>query len=107
VSLGPEARGLDVGQRVVLNPWLSCAPRGITPPCPACVAGDLSQCWSFTEGRVAPGIHTGTSRDATGGFAELFPAHTSMLFTVPDGMPHAVAGSPSVRGVAARHHAPS
>ena len=26
VALGPEARGLDVGQRVVLNPWLTCAP---------------------------------------------------------------------------------
>jgi threonine dehydrogenase-like Zn-dependent dehydrogenase len=24
VSLGPKARGVDVGQRVVLNPWLSC-----------------------------------------------------------------------------------
>lgn len=24
VALGPKARGLDVGQRVVLNPWLSC-----------------------------------------------------------------------------------
>ena len=35
VALGPEARGLDVGQRVVLNPWLSCAPRGISPLCPS------------------------------------------------------------------------
>ena len=29
VALGPEAEGLDVGDRVVLNPWLSCAPRGV------------------------------------------------------------------------------
>jgi threonine dehydrogenase-like Zn-dependent dehydrogenase len=91
VETGPAARGLAVGQRVVLNPWLSCVPRGVTPPCPACVAGDLSQCWSFTAGDVAPGIHTGTSRDATGGFAELFPAHTSMLFAVPDDVPDEVA----------------
>lgn len=28
VELGPEAGGLEVGQRVVLNPWLSCRPRG-------------------------------------------------------------------------------
>src|SRR6476469_10780369 len=28
-SLGPSASGFEVGQRVVLNPWLSCAPRGI------------------------------------------------------------------------------
>ncbi|OOK67365.1 alcohol dehydrogenase GroES-like domain protein [Mycobacterium kansasii] len=33
VELGPQARGLAVGQRVVLNPWLSCGPRGIEPPC--------------------------------------------------------------------------
>ena len=34
VELGPEAsRGtsLEVGDRVVLNPWLSCAPRGVSP----------------------------------------------------------------------------
>jgi threonine dehydrogenase-like Zn-dependent dehydrogenase len=83
---GPEAAGFDLGQRVVLNPWLSCAPRGISPPCPACEAGDLSLCWSFTAGDIAKGIHTGTSRDATGGYAELLPAHSSMLFAVPDGL---------------------
>src|SRR5437588_2895823 len=87
VALGPEASGLDVGDRVVLNPWLSCGPRGIEPPCPACQAGDLSLCWNFSRGRLAPGIHTGTSRDATGGYAELMPAHDSMLFRVPDAVP--------------------
>ena len=50
VALGPEARGVDVGERVVLNPWLSCAPRGIDPPCPACTAGDFSLCWNFEVG---------------------------------------------------------
>ena len=45
VSLGPEARGVEVGQRVVLNPWLSCAPRGISPLCPPCAAGDVNMCW--------------------------------------------------------------
>ncbi len=89
--LGPEARGLEVGDRVVLNPWLTCAPRGLSPLCPACEAGHLSQCWRFAEGRVAPGIHTGTSRDATGGFAGRFPAHDSMLFRVPDAISDEVA----------------
>ena len=91
VDLGPAAKGLRVGQRVVLNPWLTCGPRGVTPPCPSCAAGDLSQCWSFSEGTVAAGIHTGTSSDATGGYAEYFPAHDSMLFPVPDGMSDEVA----------------
>jgi threonine dehydrogenase-like Zn-dependent dehydrogenase len=87
VSLGPEASGFDVGQRVVLNPWLSCPTRGIDPVCPACEAGDLSLCWSFTTGDLTPGIHTGVSSDATGGYAELMPAHSSMLYAVPDAVP--------------------
>jgi threonine dehydrogenase-like Zn-dependent dehydrogenase len=86
VELGPEARGLEVGQRVVLNPWLSCGPRGIEPMCPSCQAGDFSLCWHFTTGPISAGIHTGVSSDATGGYADLMPAHTSMLFPVPDGI---------------------
>jgi threonine dehydrogenase-like Zn-dependent dehydrogenase len=91
VSVGPKARGLDVGQRVVLNPWLSCAPRGIDPVCPACENGDYTLCWSFADGDIKPGIHTGVSADATGGYAELMPAHDSMLFPVPDSIPDEMA----------------
>ena len=91
VELGPEAEGFDIGQRVVLNPWLSCVTRGVEPICPACEAGDLSLCWNFTTGDLTPGIHTGVSSDATGGYAELMPAHSSMLFPVPDAIPDEVA----------------
>jgi len=86
VALGPSARGLDVGQRVVLNPWLSCVPRGVSPLCPSCEAGDLSLCWNFETGPISKGIHTGVSSDATGAYADLFPAHTSMLYPVPEGL---------------------
>jgi threonine dehydrogenase-like Zn-dependent dehydrogenase len=91
--LGHEVVGevVGTGERVVLNPWLSCEPRGIEPVCPACEAGDLSLCWNFTEGRLAPGIHTGNSKDAPGGFGELVPAHRSMLIPVPDTIPDEVA----------------
>lgn len=91
VALGPDAQGLEMGDRVVLNPWLSCAPRGITPLCPACEVGDLSLCWSFTAGSLAPGIHIGTSADLPGGYANLMTAHDSMLFRVPDSMPDELA----------------
>jgi threonine dehydrogenase-like Zn-dependent dehydrogenase len=90
-ALGPEAEGVDVGDRVVLNPWLSCVPRGVSPICPACEAGDLSLCWNFTAPPIAPGIHIGTSKDATGGYATLMPAHPTMLFPVPDAMPDEIA----------------
>ncbi|MBM4371954.1 MAG: alcohol dehydrogenase catalytic domain-containing protein, partial [Deltaproteobacteria bacterium] len=86
VQIGPGVRSRRVGERVVLNPWLSCAPRGISPPCPSCAAGDLSRCYRFKEGLLAPGIHTGNSSTATGGFAPLVPAHESMCLPVPDGV---------------------
>jgi threonine dehydrogenase-like Zn-dependent dehydrogenase len=84
VALGPEAKGLEVGQRVVLNPWLSCGPRGITPLCPPCQAGDLSLCWSFTKGELGPGVHVGVLTSTSGAWAELLAAHDSMLIPVPD-----------------------
>jgi threonine dehydrogenase-like Zn-dependent dehydrogenase len=90
-ALGPDAEGLDVGDRVVLNPWLSCAPRGVDPICPSCERGDLSLCASFGVGPIAPGIHTGTSKDASGGYAQLMPAHDSMLFKVPASVPDELA----------------
>jgi threonine dehydrogenase-like Zn-dependent dehydrogenase len=91
VAVGPEAEGLEPGDRVVLNPWLSCGPRGVTPVCPACEIGDYSLCHSFDVGPIPPGIHIGTARDANGGYAEFMPAHDSQLFKVPDNVPDELA----------------
>jgi threonine dehydrogenase-like Zn-dependent dehydrogenase len=91
VALGPEAEGLEVGDRVVLNPWLSCGPRGVDPVCPACEIGDYSLCWNFAVGPIQPGIHIGTSASGNGGYAELMPAHDSQLFKVPDEVPDELA----------------
>ena len=84
VAVGPEAEGLQPGDRVVLNPWLSCGPRGVTPLCPACQVGDFSLCYSFDVGPIPPGIHIGTARDVNGGYAQVMSAHDSQLFKVPD-----------------------
>jgi threonine dehydrogenase-like Zn-dependent dehydrogenase len=86
VEVGPAVTTLAVGDRVALNPWLTCVPRDITPLCPACVAGDLSQCHSFAKGALAPGIHIGMCSDVTGGFADRMPAHESMLHKIPDSL---------------------
>ncbi|MGZ8762377.1 MAG: zinc-dependent alcohol dehydrogenase [Acidimicrobiia bacterium] len=90
VEAGP-AFGLDPGRRVVLNPWLSCEPRGLDPVCPECANGNYSACWGFLDGRLTAGIHSGNSSDATGGFAELLPAHRLMAIPVPDQIPDEVA----------------
>ena len=46
----------------------------------------FAQCLCFRQGQIAPGIHHGNSRDATGGFAEFLPAHWSQCIRVPDGL---------------------
>lgn len=84
--VGPGVRTRRVGERVVLNPWLSCGPRGITPPCASCQDGQYSVCHNFAKGHIPPGIHTGNSSAATGGFAPLVPAHESMCIPIPDGV---------------------
>ena len=62
-------------------------------------------CWNFPDGRLSPGIHTGNSSEATGGFAELLPAHRLMAVRRARRRPRRGrrAGRP-VLGVAPRHH---
>ncbi|MFZ0047709.1 MAG: zinc-binding dehydrogenase [Streptosporangiaceae bacterium] len=84
--LGHEAVGrrADTGERVVLNPWLSCVPRGIDPPCPACQAGRYPWCRNFRSGTLPVSIHLGNCAAAAGAHAERFAAHPSQLFAIPD-----------------------
>ncbi len=85
-KVGPAVRERRPGERVVINPWLSCTPRGIDPPCDACQAGDYPLCERFTEGRFAPGIHAGNCSDVPGGFAERIAVHESQAFPIPEGV---------------------
>jgi threonine dehydrogenase-like Zn-dependent dehydrogenase len=84
--VGPAVTRLRPGDRVVLNPWLSCTPRGVDPPCAACARGEYSLCASFTDGALPTGMHHGNCSAATGGYAPRFPAHESQLFPVADGV---------------------
>ena len=84
-SVGPSVRARQVGERVVLNPWLSCVTRGL-PLCAWCERGELAQCLNFTRGALPPGIHHGNSAGAPGGFAPRLPAHESQCIPVPDGV---------------------
>jgi len=82
--------GFEPGDRVVLNPWLSCEPRGFAA-CAACEAGDLSQCERFLDGPIGPGLHMGVAHGAHGTFATRFTAHASQLHRVPAGVPDEAA----------------
>ncbi len=84
--LGHEAVGrrADTGERVVLNPWLSCHPRGIDPPCVACRAGRYPWCRNFRSGDLPVSIHIGNCAASAGAHAGRFAAHVSQLFAIPD-----------------------
>lgn len=111
VQVGKAVSRLKKGDRVACSPWLSCVPRGL-PECEACRAGNVSLCESFTKGVFAPGMHAGTCKDVSGGFATHVPAHASSCYPIPDGVAfddavladpfsvglHAVLKSPPVAG---------
>jgi len=86
--LGHEVVGrrADTGERVVLNPWLSCVPRGIDPVCSACREGRYPWCRNFRSGDLPVSIHIGNCAAAAGAHAERFAAHVSQLFAIPAGV---------------------
>jgi threonine dehydrogenase-like Zn-dependent dehydrogenase len=74
----------DTGERVVIEPVLACAARGIDPPCEACAAGRVGLCARTAHGHVAPGLQTGFCEDTGGGWATMLVAHPSQLHAVPE-----------------------
>jgi threonine dehydrogenase-like Zn-dependent dehydrogenase len=76
---------LPAGTRVVLEPVLSCAARGLDP-CPSCAGGSTGRCDRITVGHVAPGLQTGYCADTGGGWGATLVAHRSQLHPVPDPM---------------------
>ena len=81
---GSRVSGFKKGDRVTVNPGLSCTPRGISPICPSCADGRPGSCERYAEGLFAPGMFAGICKDIGGGFAEYMVVHKSQVFKVPD-----------------------
>ena len=98
---------LDDDSRVVLEPVLGCATRGIDPPCAACARGDLGGCEAITLGNIEPGLQSGFCCDTGGGWSTQMVAHTSQLHPVPDDMSDeaAVMVEPTACAVHGAHRA--
>ena len=89
---GHEVVGeLDDGTRVVLEPVLACAARGIDPPCDSCANGATGNCERIAYGQLEPGLQTGFCADTGGGWSLAFVAHESQLHQVPESMPDEAA----------------
>jgi threonine dehydrogenase-like Zn-dependent dehydrogenase len=93
VGVVTEGNGdFEVGERVVLEPALGCAVRGIDPPCPHCAGGRHALCVNVARGNIAPGIQTGFCRNTGGGWSEgTLVAHPSQLHRVPHDLPDEAA----------------
>jgi threonine dehydrogenase-like Zn-dependent dehydrogenase len=111
--VGAEGVPLAAGSRVVLQPVLGCAARGIEPPCPACQAGQVGNCGYLAFGHIRPGLQTGFCADTGGGWSTSgLVAHSSQLYGVPAALSdedavtvepvacavHAVLGAPIAEG---------
>ncbi|MGH2771430.1 MAG: zinc-dependent alcohol dehydrogenase [Actinomycetota bacterium] len=79
------------GQRVVLDPVLACAARGISPSCEPCQAGTIGLCDRVAAGHLKAGLQTGYCADTGGGWSQMMLAHRSQLHPVPDELPNAAA----------------
>ena len=84
---GHEVAGiLDDGSRVVIEPALGCAVRGIDPPCPRCAEGRPGLCYNVTDGPIEVGLQTGYCADTGGGWGEVLVAHPSQVHAVPESL---------------------
>jgi threonine dehydrogenase-like Zn-dependent dehydrogenase len=91
-EVAEDNSGFRAGERVVLEPGLGCAVRGIDPPCPYCASGRYALCLNVARGDISPGIQTGFCRDTGGGWSRgTLVAHPSQLHRVPDAVPDEAA----------------
>ncbi|HEY8922602.1 MAG TPA: zinc-binding dehydrogenase, partial [Candidatus Limnocylindria bacterium] len=73
------------GERVVVDPIISCFVRGLEP-CSACRDGLPALCRHAADGSLSPGMLIGYCRDLPGAWSEAMLAHASQLHRVPDSM---------------------
>jgi threonine dehydrogenase-like Zn-dependent dehydrogenase len=94
VEVGAAVTRVQVGQRVVVDPMISCEVRGYTRDawCPSCTDGLHSTCENAgDEGEtiidgtpIQPGLVQGYHSSLPGGWGEQTIAHEVQLFAVPD-----------------------
>lgn len=80
-----DVDGLSSGQRVVLDPVLSCATRDVDM-CPGCASAHEDRCDHVTGGVVSAGLQTGFCGDTGGGWGGMVVAHSRQLHGVPEGV---------------------
>jgi threonine dehydrogenase-like Zn-dependent dehydrogenase len=85
-EVGGEVQGWQVGERVVVEPTLWCAPRGFPKEewCSYCQRGEVNRCTNVAHGALSPGMAIGACQDTGGSWSPVFAAHQSQLYRIPD-----------------------
>jgi L-iditol 2-dehydrogenase len=83
-EVGLAVKGLQLGDRVAVDPVLSCMVRGLPNSCEACRRGDYNLCSHMTDGDIAPGLLIGACRDTGGSWSTYLVAHQSQVLKLPD-----------------------
>jgi threonine dehydrogenase-like Zn-dependent dehydrogenase len=93
------------GRRVVVVPVLTCAPRGVDPPCAPCAAGHLNLCERVAFGHLEPGLQCGFCESTGGGWSQEMIVHESQVVDVADELSdrQAVMIEPTACAVHAAH----
>ncbi len=81
--VGVVESGPRKGERVVVEPLLSCAVRGIDPPCRPCASGHTGCCENTAFGQIKPGPQTGYCASTGGGWSTSLVANDIQLHPVP------------------------
>jgi threonine dehydrogenase-like Zn-dependent dehydrogenase len=103
-EVGGAVADFRPGDRVVIEPSLSCAVREVDPLCPLCAAGTFTLCENLNRGSIPPAYMTGYNNFTGGTWGEYLVAHRWQLHRVPDSIPdeHAALTDPlacSLHGV--------
>ena len=95
-SVGARVSNVEPGQRVTMDPMISCTTRGYPPedPCPSCSEGLHCTCERAGEDGItligdrplSPGLTIGYHRDLPGGWGQTVLAHESQVFPVDDAL---------------------
>ena len=85
-TLAEDVDDLRSGQRVVIDPVLSCVARGVDPVCGPCAEGSHGLCERVTGGHVSAGLQTGYCHDTSGGWSGAMIAHRAQMHPVPEAM---------------------
>lgn len=82
--------GLPAGQRVVIDPYISCEMRGLEP-CPSCASGQRCLCTRTAEGSLSAGMLIGFCRDLPGSWSREMVVHRSQVYPVLADVPDVAA----------------